>query len=224
MKSRWQRSIFRQFVLLPVALLSLLCIILSYGLRGVERKSFAVDEADLVIAHGNNLIKLMVDEETGLRGYLLTKNPVFLEPFHDADQRLDSEFSAIFGLIGKSPDQIRLMVELKTAHQDWRQDANGDIWSSASKAPSADFLIQRKQKMDKMRVQMDSFLEWAESRRSQTLSHALKSNRVTLFCCIDIAMMIAAFLIWKTQNVLRELVEAHLEWQSDQGQRDKVIL
>ena len=214
-----QRSLVRQLVIFPIALLSMLCILLSYGLRDVEHKSLAVDKADLVIAHGNNLIKLMIDEETGLRGYLLTRNPVFLEPFNVADQRLDAEFSALFGLIGKSPEQTRLLVELKTAQQDWQREATREIQSPLSGTPGNDFLVQRKQKMDKMRVEMDKFLEWAETRRSQTLSHALRSNRGLLFCSIDISMLIAAFLIWKTQSALRELVEVHLEWRNGEERR-----
>jgi CHASE3 domain sensor protein len=102
---------------LPVAMSGLLCLVLGYGLRSVEQRSLAVDEADLVIAHANNLIKLMVDQETGLRGYLLTKNPVFLQPFQVADKRMASEFSALFELLRSYPNQIRQLEALHAAHQ-----------------------------------------------------------------------------------------------------------
>jgi CHASE3 domain sensor protein len=98
---------FSRLIVLPVAMSGLLCLILGYGLRGVEQRSLAVDQADLVIAHSNNLIKLMVDEETGLRGFLLTRNRVSLQPFQIADNRMGSEFLALFALLRNFPDQTK---------------------------------------------------------------------------------------------------------------------
>jgi CHASE3 domain sensor protein len=114
---------FRRLLIVPVAMSGLLCLVLGYGLRSVERRSLAVDEADLVIAHSNNLIKLIVDEETGLRGYLLAKDPAFLQPFQVADKRMDSDFLALFELLHGSPNQTKQLAGLQTAHQNWKREA-----------------------------------------------------------------------------------------------------
>jgi CHASE3 domain sensor protein len=180
----------------------------------VERRSLAVVEADLVIAHSNNLIKLMVDEETGLRGYLLTKDPVFLEPFQVADTRLGSEFSALFGLLTKFPTQTRQMRELQSAHQDWRQEASREISAPSTETTGNAFLLNRKQEMDSMRVEMDSFANWAETQRSQTLAHTLRTNHIILFGTVDFAILLAAFLLWQTQRGIREIIQTHMELQS----------
>src|SRR5580692_6927308 len=118
---------FSRLTILPLAVLGLMCLVLSYGLYSVEQRSLAVDDADLVIAHSNNLMKFMVDEETGLRGYLLTKNPVFLEPFQAADKQMSFEFSELFRLLAKFPDQTRQIRELQRIHQEWMLDANREI-------------------------------------------------------------------------------------------------
>jgi CHASE3 domain sensor protein len=191
----------------------LLCLVLGYGLSSVERSSLAVDEADLVIAHSNNLIKLMVDEETGLRGYLLTNNPVFLQPFQIADKRMDSEFLALFGLLRNFPNQTKQLAGLQTAHQDWKREANDEISAPLIGGPGNAFLLMHKQKMDGMRGEMDSFENWAETRRSQTLTHALRSNRIILFASVDFAILLAAFLIWQTQRGIRDIVQTHSELQ-----------
>lgn len=209
---------FSRLTILPLAVLVLLCLVLSYGLRSVEQRSLAVDDADLVIAHSNNLIKLMVDEETGLRGYLLTKNPVFLEPFQVADKRMDSEFSALFRLLTKFPAQTRQLVELQTAHRDWKLEANREILSPSAEVTGNAFLLKRKQKMDTLRGEMDDFANWAETQRSQTLARTLKSNRIILFGTVDFAILLAAFLLWQTQRGLREIIQTHMELQ---GQLDK---
>jgi len=205
---------FSRLTILPLAVLGSMCLVLSYGLRSVEQRSLAVDDADLVIAHSNNLIKLMVDEETGLRGYLLTKDPVFLEPFQMGDKRLDSEFSALFGLLTKFPDQTRQIRELQAAHQDWRLEANREISAPSAETTSNAFLLNRKQKMDSMRVEMDSFATWAETQRSLTLAHTLRTNHVILFGTVDFAILLAAFLLWQTQRGIREIIQTHMELQS----------
>ena len=205
---------FSRLTILPLAVLGSMCLVLSYGLRSVEQRSLAVDDADLVIAHSNNLIKLMVDEETGLRGYLLTKDPVFLEPFQMGDKRLDSEFSALFGLLTKFPDQTRQIRELQAAHQDWRLEANREISAPSAETTSNAFLLNRKQKMDNMRVEMDSFANWAETQRSLTLAHTLRTNHVILFGTVDFAILLAAFLLWQTQRGIREIIQTHMELQS----------
>jgi CHASE3 domain sensor protein len=205
---------FSRLTILPLAVLGSMCLVLSYGLRSVEQRSLAVDDADLVIAHSNNLIKLMVDEETGLRGYLLTKDPVFLEPFQLGDKRLDSEFSALFGLLTKFPDQTRQIRELQVAHHDWRLEANREISAPSAETTGNAFLLNRKQKMDSMRVEMDSFANWAETQRSLTLAHTLRTNHVILFGTVDFAILLAAFLLWQTQRGIREIIQTHMELQS----------
>ena len=209
---------FNRLIILPLAVPGLLCLVLSYGLHSVEQRSLAVDDADLVIAHSNNLIKLMVDEETGLRGYLLTKDPVFLEPFQVADKRLDSEFSALFGLLTKFPTQTRQLVELQTAHQDWKLEASREISAPSAETTGNSFLLKRKQKMDSMRGEMDNFANWAETERSQTLARTLRGNHIILFGTVDFAMLLAAFLLWQTQRGIREIIRTHLELQ---GQLEK---
>jgi CHASE3 domain sensor protein len=204
---------FRRLLILPVAMSGLLCLVLGYGLRSVEQRSLAVDETDLVIAHSNNLIKLMVDEETGLRGYLLTKDPVFLQPFQVVDKQMDSEFFALFGLLHNFPNQTRQLARLQTAHQSWKREANGEISAPSTSVPSDAFLLIRKQKMDGMRGEMDRFADWAETQRSLTLAHALRSNRIILFASVDFAILLAAFLIWQSQKGIRDIVQTHSELQ-----------
>jgi CHASE3 domain sensor protein len=209
---------FNRLTILPLAVIGLLCLVLSYGLYSVEQRSLAVDEADLVIAHSNNLIKLMVDEETGLRGYLLTKNPVFLEPFQAADRQMDSEFAELFRLLTKFPVQTRQLVELQRAHQEWKLDASHEISSPSAEGTGNVFLLKRKQTMDVMRGEMDRFASWAETQRAQTLAHTLRSNRLILFGTVDFAILLAAFLLWQTQKGIRDIIRTHLELQ---GELDK---
>jgi CHASE3 domain sensor protein len=205
---------FNRLTILPLAVIGLLCLVLSYGLYNVEKRSLAVDDADLVIAHSNNLTRLMVDEETGLRGYLLTKNRVFLEPFQAADEQMDSEFSELFRLLAKFPVQTAQLAELQRTHQDWKREANHEIAAPSAETTGNAFLLKRKQTMDVMRGEMDRFAGWAEKQRSETLSRTLRTNRMILYGTVDFAILLAAFLLWQTQKGIRDIIRTHLELQS----------
>jgi CHASE3 domain sensor protein len=205
---------FNRLTILPLAVIGSLCLVLSYGLYNVEQRSLAVDDADLVIAHSNNLVRLMVDEETGLRGYLLTKDRVFLEPFQLADKQMDSEFSELFRLVTRFPGQTRQLADLQRAHLDWKLEANREISAPSAAVTGNAFLLKRKETMDRMRREMDSFANWAETRRAQTLANTLRSNRMILFGTVDFAILLAAFLLWQTQRGIREIIQTHLELQA----------
>ena len=206
---------FSRLTILPLAVLGLMCLVLSYGLYSVEQRSLAVDDADLVIAHSNNLMKFMVDEETGLRGYLLTKNPVFLEPFQAADKQMNFEFSELFRLLAKFPDQTRQIRELQRIHQEWMLDANREISAPSAESTGNAFLLKRKQTMDGMRGEMDNFARWAEIQRSQTLARTLRNNRMILYGTVDFAILLAAFLLWQMQKGIRDIIRTHQELQGE---------
>ena len=53
-----------------------------------DHLTLIVQSDDAIITNANARLKLMDDEETGLRGYLLTGNSVFLQPYTGAHQQL----------------------------------------------------------------------------------------------------------------------------------------
>ena len=105
MEPRLYSRLLLRLLALPIAALTVLALILGYGLERIQESASTVDRADVVILHGNRLIKLIVDEESGLRGFLLSRNPVFLEPLHEADKQIEPEFNALFTMVHR-PDQV----------------------------------------------------------------------------------------------------------------------
>ncbi|HSM96130.1 MAG TPA: CHASE3 domain-containing protein [Rhizomicrobium sp.] len=54
-----------------------------------------------------------VDAETGQRGYLLTRTPGYLQPFHAAEARLDRDLDRLQGLTRDSPEQQKRVSDLR---------------------------------------------------------------------------------------------------------------
>jgi len=103
-----------------------LLLILFVGSSALSVRAYVLYErADLttatVTATGNSLLIGLLNAETGQRGYLLTSNPVYLQPYGTAlstipadQQRLGSEVSAVPGG-GQYLAQLKSLVEAKMA-------------------------------------------------------------------------------------------------------------
>ena len=135
MEAAAYRRLLLRLVVLPLVALGLLALTVAYGFRQVQGSARRVDHSDRVIAHANNLVKLMVDEETGLRGFLLTRDATFLEPYQKATQQLDPEFSALANLVRHDPEQTARLQRLQAASRAWQQEARQTI---AQPAPASE--------------------------------------------------------------------------------------
>ncbi len=209
MESRlYNRLLFRLFAL-PVAALAILALILGYGLQRVEESATAVDRADVVIVHANRLTKLIVDEETGLRGYLLTRNPVFLEPMHTADLQIEPEFDALFTLVHR-PDQVARLHRLQAAHKQWQKEAYQEINSFPQDLPTMEqHLLQRKHDMDDLRAQTDEFLGIVAGRRAEHSADNVQVSRYARIGLICVVALVAALLTWETRRIFHMLTAAY---------------
>jgi PAS domain S-box-containing protein len=210
-ESRLYRRLLFRLLVLPVAALTVLAFLLAYGLRRVQESADAVDRADVVILHANRLIKLMVDEETGLRGYLLTHNPTFLGPLHQADRDIEPEFDTLFTLVHR-PDQVERLHRLQAAHQQWEQKAYQEIHSAPEdQATLEQHMFQRKLDMDNLRALMDEFTEIVAGRRAEHFAEAILVNRYARPSLLALVALAALLLAWETRRNFHRLTAAYNE-------------
>jgi PAS domain S-box-containing protein len=194
---------------LPVASLAVLALVLGFSLQHVQRSARLVDHSDLVIGHTSLLAKLMLDEETGLRGYLLTKDPIFLQPFHEADEKLEPEFASLFALLPMRPDQVSRLQRLQTTHQQWELEAHREIATPPTSSELEATMLNRKQSMDNLRAQVDDFLHAEESLRASRSITANRAGRISLIAIIVLAFAVAAFIAWETRRIFHQLARLY---------------
>jgi PAS domain S-box-containing protein len=203
----YNRLLVRLFAL-PIAALTVLAIVLGYGLQRVQESANIVDRADVVTLHANRLIKLMIDEETGLRGFLLVRDPVFLEPLRDADQKIEPEFNTLFSMVNR-PDQVARLQHLQAAHQQWEREANQEIHSPPSDPTTMEqHMLQRKQEMDALRAQMDEFCAIVTGRRAEHSAANIQVNQYAQIGLVLLVALVGAVLILETRRVFNQLTDA----------------
>ena len=82
-----------------------------------------VEHTDRVINNTNRAMKLSIDMETGMRGYLLTGDEHFLDPYEVAKPVLMTELEGIEPLVADNPIQLDRFRRLKTLQLEWNRFA-----------------------------------------------------------------------------------------------------
>ena len=76
---RFRKTLSRN-IYLPILLSLCTAAIFGALIYSVIQKNKWVDHTDQIIGQVNRLVKVCVDAETGVRGFLLTGHEIFLEP------------------------------------------------------------------------------------------------------------------------------------------------
>ncbi|MBJ7415337.1 MAG: CHASE3 domain-containing protein, partial [Niveispirillum sp.] len=63
-----------------------------------------------------------VDQETGLRGYMLTTDTNFLEPYNNGIRNFDASFARVSELTRDNPEQQARLREIKEASDAWNRE------------------------------------------------------------------------------------------------------
>jgi len=82
-----------------------------------------VEHTHKVIASTRELLLLMVDMETGERGFLITGNDSFLEPFNNSLNSWQHKHANLQRLISDNPQQVELLVKIGALQQQWLEKA-----------------------------------------------------------------------------------------------------
>lgn len=166
MDTRTYDRVLLRLLLLPLVGLVVLALGLGYSLHRVEKSAARVDHTDKIIARTNRLIGLMVDEETGVRGYFLTHDASFLQPYERAQSMLPQEFETLSSLIGSDTSQSARLEQLRRSHARWDALTARDIQGSTANIQPE--MRVRKRSMDDIRRQANEFLKHADiTRRAQ---------------------------------------------------------
>ncbi len=106
-----KKSIFF-FMLAAIALVSVL-VIFYYNVQKVKSTNDLVEHTQEVLHKSDNVLMDIINIETGLRGYLLTRNEIFLEPFYNSVTTINSNITALAVLTKDNPNQKPRIDSLK---------------------------------------------------------------------------------------------------------------
>ena len=163
------RWVLVRAVLLPLLLSAALAGLFLWQINRLTTTAHSVEHTDEVISRATEAQKLLIDMETGVRGYLITADRVFLEPYERAATQIQPALDELRRLVSDNPGQGRRLDEVGRSYALWSLYARDVI---ALKEGGGEYQTrvgagEGKRLMDAMRAQFDGFVGEEESLRTE---------------------------------------------------------
>src|SRR3984885_5017832 len=116
---------------------------------------------DSRIAQATLVYKLILDEESSLRGYQTTGAPSFLDPYYKADPLIAKELSNLETMASASQSEVDHIHHLRESHLTWRDGFATPVIASLRGGGNADDVnlnLQGKTLMDANRADLDAII------------------------------------------------------------------
>jgi CheY-like chemotaxis protein/CHASE3 domain sensor protein len=166
-------------VLAPVVILLLLGGGLAYEISALIDEFDAARDSRAVVAEIHSLQRRIIDQETGLRGFLLGSDRLFLEPYEKAD--VEGSLGRLRDLLGDDTAQQERLREVATLHASWLVAARQAITAPEGERRDPRALIERKRWMDGIRAGIAAMLDPEERRVDERSRQAQDTGRAAMW-------------------------------------------
>ncbi|NQZ87598.1 MAG: CHASE3 domain-containing protein [Colwellia sp.] len=109
--------------MLPIVMLCIISSVFYISLQRQAETTRWVEHTHKVIAEAHHLIKLLVDMETGERGFLITGTNHFLEPFNKGIVLWNKSMPLLKVLVLDNAEQVRKLDEIELLQKKWLTEA-----------------------------------------------------------------------------------------------------
>ena len=214
----------RQVLLLPVVACLVLAGILVWQISGANATVGLIEQADQRIALATLVEKLVVDEETGLRGYQTTADPRFLQPYHDAEVPMQQAIAQLQSMT--RPGQQQLLNQFIQQHQTWHQGFAEPLIATIAAgghATDVDLNLQGMARMNAMRDSLKAIVSAAEQSRKNRIAQWRLQTRHILFLLIGMALAIGLLIGLFTRVRLKSAYDSFQHQLDLQRQRTQEL-
>ncbi len=165
MAARVEEKTFRVLLgratLLPLLLLAIIALFLVSQVNSLLKAADWAQHSAVVLAQAHECVKLLLDQETGRRGYVLTGNPVYLEPYNDSLSKFDGAFGTLKTLVADNEPQEKILEGIQPIY-DKLGAMSVDQIEQTKNGVKIQITLEGKTNMDTLRVIFAQFIEQEE--------------------------------------------------------------
>ncbi|WP_341964294.1 response regulator [Pseudomonas sp. RC10] len=218
------RKLLSRNVSLPLAVgvlsAAFFVILITYLLSVIQW----VEHTDRVINNINRSLKLSVDMETGMRGFLLTGDERFLDPYEVAKPSIISELNGLEELVADNPDQVDRFKRLAAMQESWNQFAQEMITLRRSGGDYATPIQNRRGKRltDEIRDQYDQAANIEHQLRLTRNTDVTHTTILSVSLYIAFILIVSGVLAWvgrRDMTALSATYAANLKAQQEDAER-----
>ncbi len=199
------RALLRRTVAIPVIALTILATVLLWEIQSLNSSMQWVNHTGQVIEASQQLMKLMIDVDSGVRGYLSSGSDEFLLPYDEAQSVIDPKFAALNQLVADKPSQQARLATLRSRFDEWQSYQAARIALRRSTGARLEPSLQGRQLMDSVRAEHGAFIDTEERLRAERVRTAQHAARLLTVTCILLTLGIGGFLAILTRRQMHRL-------------------
>ena len=205
MNLREFNRILRQTLFLPVLLLLVLAGFIIWQISRSSAELRWIDHSDDVMEQTIRLEKLVLYEETGLRGYQLTGDNSMLTPYRAATAPIAKEFTMLHELVADNPTQLSHLANVRDRYQIWLGFAQGVLNKDPAVVNDPRVNQHGKELMDSLRDAVNAMLQTEGHIRRERANAALSIERRELAAVLVSSLLVGLLLAIFTRSRLRRV-------------------
>ena len=185
----------------------------------------SVEHSERVIGNANEVMKLSVDLETGMRGYLLTGDETFLAPYKSGKAKIAVEMSTLLELVSDSPIQVDRLRRIRALQSQWMDYAESVI---AQRRSNQEFLARVRQgegklEFDEIRREFLSFLAMEQRLRQERADTAEGRTMLAVVIFLLLSLGLSGMLAYLGRRELLRLSDIYNEALEQRGKDNEVL-
>ena len=213
-------------VILPLLAITIAAVFALFGNHQRANIQDDIQRRFQMVRGLNEAVILMVNAETGMRGYLLTKRDEFLQPYATASQKLPSAMSSLRALAEAEPSydprlnklrllrKIQLLIDRQMADLTWQRQyvTESDTFSFFTRGMTFDkkiyyHLANGKRTMDEIRANLNAMQSEEEqllTERVQEINAIRQRDYLAIILALFIGLgtrLIARYLFNKEKAI-----------------------
>lgn len=217
-----------------------------YSVSNMEQTTQRAEHTFTVISEAEDLVKHFLNIESGQRGYVISGEEAFQQPYIDGKEGVERNLKSLRELTADNPEQQQLLQQLSEVYQQWLTEAidppidiRTQYGPGAMGLDQAAYLVKQgrgKEGMDQLRALMDEFIA-AEQELLIERSAAADSAATIVYSVVVLGgllvagvAIVAAFLfrrqlagrIEDAMRVATTIADGNLRATIDDSGRDEV--
>ncbi|MGB9032148.1 MAG: CHASE3 domain-containing protein [Acidobacteriaceae bacterium] len=213
----------RQLVALPIVLLIMMAGFLLWQIVAATRAQRALDHSDQVTAQLQELQNLFIDQETGLRGFQLTGDPVMLDPWKAAAGPIQIYFGSLRTLLAGDAAQLQSVDQLQKRYSEWQGFAEAVLHQDPASLNAAGMNERGKAMMDGIRATTAAMLNHEQSLRAARSSYARELQGRELISLLVSAVVVGIFLASFTRQRVHAVSDSYLRRIAEITERSEAL-
>ena len=225
------KSLLRKMILVPMGITAALAILLLWETFDLNRSLQSVDHTDQVLDQSRHLFALLVDMESGMRGYIVTGDESFLQPYIEGAKRIDPEYQALYEMVSVNlPQQQQRLTDFHAGYVDWEGYASQMIAQRRAGKSDPAFYENRqgKLRMDALRGQILEFQNVEAGLRIERVqaAHLRWTVMVTSFLGLGlgVGVFLALFTRYNVEKMGTKLLQSEERWTATLGSIGEAVI